>query len=333
MKKFYLLCISLVMALIIIEIIIRFCIGYPTLINRTKYFFLPNEANYSEMKWRDPYYTFLNVENGIRYVKYNNLGLPGLDVKTGANCENLFLLGSSFIEASQVSTASMASSVLQNNMQKFINPNIQVFNLGLSAYDPYLSFFRAVFFEQYFPPTLVVLIVEREANLLEFFNRHKKPLNFSIPHNFGIKKDDSKFLKLSGKIFSFSATANLLRHGIEASNHLQEQNECINKTDLGDINELLVPLLDCLQSFQNRYEEKFIVFSLLENTDLIKKITQHCKEKRISFFDLSIHNILRKENRINGIGHLNNNGNSELGLSLFRVISKVFKNNKMQKVF
>ncbi len=95
---------------------------------------------------RYPYAKVFNVE-GRNLAVLNNFGLPGTDIRNLDNAT--VVLGSSFVEAFQLQASDISTSYLQRDLDQMeIKRN--VVNLGSSGHDPYDSWFRLKYFEDFF---------------------------------------------------------------------------------------------------------------------------------------------------------------------------------------
>ena len=246
--KLIILTVSLSFAFIISEIIVRNLVGYPDY--GVEYFVYGISSN---IKWQPQYYPdskYFNNENSkFSVFKRNNLGLPGLDAKLTK--KKIFVLGSSFIEASQVQPEKISVSVFQQLVEKNF-PDFTVLNLGRKAHDLYDCWFRYNYYKRIYEPECVILIIDQRNS----FSRHPHPLNFSLPQNFG--NIDKRLKVIIGtKILSSSSYLSLCYRGFRdiINKHKNENN--IDNIELFDNNSkdnkisMLNDIKLCILQFKN----------------------------------------------------------------------------------
>ncbi len=313
-KRLVLFSLCAISAVIISELIIAKVIGYPRFVLGTRVFALqPNLKPYTSLKWHAPYYKLWSVEGGNNVIAYNNLGFSGPTVAINDSTQFCFLLGNSYIEALQFQGSDTSAGVMQTEMNRAGN-NLEVLNLGASAHDPYISWFRAKFFEAYFKPKKVVLVYERFDTLNRYFKRWQTALSFDISKSFGKELHYSKVKLITDKMRSASALVNLLVNLRDAKNEprpVQRTNEVL--IDQG-YERTYKMLLSCLLKYKEAYSDRFVFVSLMKDNPYKEELAAFCAENNIEYhFNYSI---IQPDNLIKGSGHLNANGNRELGIYL-----------------
>lgn len=309
-KKILLLGLSIGLGFIITEGFIRFALRFPVYGVHARIFgIVKSEA--TQNIWK-PYSKYFNVEGGNRTFKRNNIGLPGTDIMLSDSARYIYLLGSSFVEARQVQQEIMASSVFARQIQSFDQTN-QVLNLGVASYDPYDCYFRARYFAERYSPELVFLILESDFSY--YFPRHRHPLDFTQPMNFG--KVDNRLATLAQiYVRNHSAFVNLFAQSIKVSAK-KTRNDILSAKRKRPVPSLNDDLRQCLLMFQKAFGTRFICISVSNCTSFNHQVAAYCKEQIIHY---SYNDIIgRNENRFNGEGHLNEQGNKILGHFLAKV--------------
>ncbi len=259
-----------------------------------------------------PYSEYSNFENGFRVSKRNNAGLPGVAVETDSSNKFIFLLGDSYIHASEVESAEIAGSVLQEKLKPL---KYSVLNLAFGDADPYLMYFQSIYYSQTYSPKHIILILPQTYNWA--LETRYGEMNFSLPDNFGASSRDgllsrAEILICNNSSFIFYLYLHLKRKLKES----QIFNVSIPKqsNSTGDSK-----LLEIISAFSNKYGNKFILVSIFKDDNFNSNLEEYCKDNKINFHQKSI-NI--PENKINGIGHLTENGNKILGMFLYNLIKE-----------
>lgn len=306
---------ALLVAYIFSEFILSYYFEYPKAYSRINYRVNDLLKEHSIIKVRAPYYKSINSEGGIKIIEYNNIGLPGSDIDTNIKDGYIFLIGNSFVEATTVSKNDQASSIL-NNYLKQENQTNQVINLGISTGDPYVQWFRTMFFEKFYKPSVVVLVLESMWRVEKYLNRYDT-IDFSQPDYFGNIIPHSFLHRVSFPFRKYSSFINLISHSMLEKN----TNINITKEDVKPNNNNLPERLTiCLDKFQEKYKESFYIVSIIDNHSDNLKLKEYCDYKGIKFsFDESV---MKTENIIDGQGHLNENGNTILAKIIYNAITK-----------
>jgi len=259
-----------------------------------------------------PYSEYSNFENGFRVNKRNNAGLPGVTVDTDSSNKFIFLLGDSFVHASQVEPDDIASSVLQEKLKPL---KYSVLNLAFGDSDPYLMYFQSIYYSQTYSPEYIILVLPQPYKWA--LDTRYGELSFSLPSNFGTSSSDGLLTRAEILICnnsSFVQSLNLLlKRKLKES---QFFNITMPKESNNNGN---TKLSETISAFGNKYGNKFILVSIFEDDDFNHYLEKYCKENKINFHQKDI-NI--PENKINGIGHLTEGGNKILGMFLYDIIKE-----------
>ena len=310
-----------IVALVINEIILSLIIGFPKYGVEKKVMGIRKSEGGIQNVYK-PYSEFWNVEGGNKVFKRNNLGLPGADVKINDSSKLIYVLGDSYVEASQYSPDSIATSIFKNNLDSiYANNKLCVINLGCSGHDPYDLFFRSKYFESIYKPDYVLLVLNRDFS--DWLVRHKKPFNFTI--------DDNSFQSVNSNIMQIimfcrnnSALFNLFVESnkkdvdktiadVSESNTKKVENNFNNK-DYSD-------LFEVLGRFNESYNN-FLVISIVTDEGFNLELEKFASGKNIK---LTCENLIKPDYLIKGKGHLNIEGNRELGNLLTSAYVKNFQ--------
>jgi len=264
-----------------------------------------------------PYSEYWNAKGKFEIYKRNNLGLPGIDVDTGLNRKYVCVLGSSFIENNYVKPEYMSTSVFQNllkNQDKLYN----VLNLGYNGYDSYDSYRRIAYFEEFYRPECIILVIN--SYISDSYKLEKSPFDLNRE---SFTKDNSFNSKLNLAVRNNSSLLRLLITLIQGSNTEQTAEPLPELFDANNVD--LTDLDICLMQFYKKYKDKFICVSIIKNDTVNKRIDAFCRLNNIKF---EFSNLMTPENQIQGDWHLNEKGNSELGKFLFDVYYKHYISQK-----
>ncbi|MDD2231205.1 MAG: hypothetical protein PHY48_17620 [Candidatus Cloacimonetes bacterium] len=272
-----------------------------------------------------PHAKYYNTENGYNVYSYNNLGLPGLDVDVSDTSKNIVVLGNSFVESRAMPPKSISTSVAMTFL-RLIDPSYQVINLGKGGQIPELGFYRMRYWEKIVPPYKVVLILE--GHMLGNMSKYGKGINISFTgsdfKSGGIKQEMIRCL-------SWSSYLNCIRVGVKYGRkevYLDNKDVAMlgykkmNQTDSADnlkpdIVQVMALLTRDLEIFHTRYQEKFMVLSLLD-AQYNKPVMDFCSSKGIPYWSDS--SIRHRPSLHLGKGHFNSIGNRELGLMINRFV-------------
>jgi hypothetical protein len=319
MKKGILLFLVILVAFIINELFVKYIIQYPTWGGKDKIMGIRSSQNGIQNEFL-PYSKYWNVEGGNKVFQRNNLGFWGIDVDTNINMNAIIVLGSSFIEAQQVPPESSAVSIFFAKIKKN-DRNYQVINLGYSGHDPYDSYLRLLYYEKYYHPSKVLLVLN--SNNIEWLNRHNYPFNFEESDNFGkkqsgIKIKSMKFLR--NHLSSFNLIANFIVNSDENVKNAESGQTNTNKNT--SLVQQLIKLFDCLKAFKKKYANNFLCVSVNSDSISNKIIDKWCIDNKVNF--IYREDILKPENCLHGAGHFNQAGNTLLGNLLYDAFIKFY---------
>lgn len=315
MKKFVLLILSGLLAFSIVEIIVSKGFHFPSYGVSYKVRYRRDEGVWTNI--RKPKARIFNVE-GRTVTQLNNVGLPGQDI---VNLDHpIVLLGSSYIEGFQFPPQKIAGTIFENDL-RLENPISTVINLGCSGHDPYDSYFRLKYFEKIldFHTSDIILVLNSDNRA--WLARHTQPLQFELPKDFGcINTNQREVLQIyirNLSSFIELITKGIIKHKAEAGPE-NEEPAFINR-ELASSNEnsplsFTESLKNCLHVFQSQYEG-FITVSLCDDISFNTQIDEFCRKEGIAFF---VFPLVMPKYRINGAGHLNEEGNELLGHFLSR---------------
>ncbi len=318
LKKLLITICGILTALIIVELAIRFVVAYPVTPKRKQIIFLSENDHFHHISLYAPHSEFWSVEGGCRKFRRNNAGLPGTDITISDSSRYVFLAGSSFIEAYQVEGDSTASAIFQNKLQKCISPRLQVLNLGESKLDVYTAWFRIILFaEKYKPDKIVLAIEDFHRDWLEEYDN----LSFDAPEDFCLPVESSLRFRISEVLVHYSSFLNLLReiywHGG------RKVKELLDETRPVDDNEMPEAFIESLFQFHESYGDDFLLVSFSDNEEINRILESFCKMHDINF--QYTETILLPQNRFNGDGHLNLEGNRKLGEFLYEAFLETYE--------
>jgi hypothetical protein len=321
-KRTGLFALSLVIGFLFTEAILRYIVHYPVYGLAQKVYGIRGSSQKQNI-WKSHSH-FWNVEGNNRVFQRNNMGLPGPDIPISTSTKNIILLGSSFVEAMQFPQEETAAGLLNWDIKK-LDPDYQVINLGCSGHDPYDSWRRLKYFENRFPPEAVIIIIEEDYRA--WLQRQERPLKFEIPKNFG-KPDLStttminKFLRNNSTLLSLFAKA---LQDKDADNVEAPKTNVSKKKNTNHTKKTSKPLpkelLDCLQQFHKEYQDLFLIAIALDDAGQNAELKTWADAAGIR--NVVSNQLMINENRINGTGHLNKNGNNELAKLLFGAITEL----------
>jgi hypothetical protein len=298
------------------EFVVADLVGYPA--HREARIFKVHDqlGVFNTLYWESPHAAVWIVEGGPRVYHFNNVGLPGCDLHVSPDARYLYIVGSSWVEAVEVPPDNAATSVLQRSLDS-AHVAAQVVNLGLAGNDPYTSWFRVRFYEPRFPPSRVVLVLESFYSA--WLAHHQLPLDFTLPPFFGREERRTGIRDVVSELRGRSAFVNLLEKGLRGI-HVDSPADGppVKAGDVPNEGETSFPdaLGQCLVAYQGRYGGKFLVVSIIPDKDREAILARFCRDHHIAFQAST--DILRSENRFNGLGHLDRRGNYEFGQFLYR---------------
>ena len=314
MKKLLLIIFSLITALIITELAVKYLIRYPVYGVEKSILGIPYRGKEYIYK---PYSKYWNVEGGNNIYSRNNIGLNGIDINININQKNIFVLGNSFVKAAEIQPESIATSVLQSTLNKN-NHNYSVLNLGFYSHDPYQLWFLSHYFAKYYTPSAVILVLERDYEF--WLKEYRHPLEFGIPDNFGIEENGLLF-KVFTSARNHSSLINLLAGALKLSGGNGGLNQ--NEKQLlmsGNLQFLPDDLKTVIIEYHKVYGDKFVVLSIMPDENINLQLAEFCRNSNVNcMYD---ENIMIPQNRLNKNGHLNITGNEKLGEKLYDAFEK-----------
>jgi hypothetical protein len=308
---------AFLMALAVVELVASSMIGFPRRPRNREFVVNWENGQPDVVKWEQPHTRFWDVEGGNIVVELNNVGLPGTDIFPGADKRYVFVAGSSFVEATQVDREKIATSVFQKQLRAEI-PGFEVLNLGFSSADPYALWFRCEFFRKYYEPSAVILVLDRRST--GWLGFHSEALKFSLCTGFGVARQSSGIAAVFRYLREKCALANMLSvvvmHGAMAPPVARPFEPTPENRD-----SLIRRLGDCLQAFHTEYPGKFGVVQLGSNHFEDSLVVERCRALGVPVYGGRA--ISRRENEFGGHGHLNEQGNLELGKALYETFCKM----------
>jgi len=320
MKKIILILFAFLLSFITAEIIVNNFLGYPKRVGQRKFVYAAHISNNEVLKWKDPYTKYWTVEGRNKVYSYSNLGLPGKDVDINDSSKVIFMLGDSFLEAMQVSPEKMAVSVFGDKLK---NTNYKPINLGSPNNDPYILWFRANFYEKYFKPDYVCLLVTCLEVLDLNFQNHTNNFEFSLSDNFGRQINDGKLEKFVNVFRNNLACMNLIANGLNSynSNTKDVQSIVLSAPDTANYFMDINRLKECLLKYKHKYGDKFFIVSMEPVEENNRMLSSACDSLGINYLRK---NILVNENILSGGSHLNELGNQKLGELFYDAFIKFY---------
>lgn len=315
MKK-VLIILALLLSIFAVEILVRYGLNFPTYGVECKVYDAGKRNDRTIMY--KPYSEYLTVEGGVEVYKRNNLGLPGTDVKTDVNNKYIYILGSSFVESYPVAPQKMPSSIFKGLLKDI---QIEVLNLGASGHSAPDSYNRAMYFQNICKPYLIFLIIE-SINENEVYINDK---DYYTSNKFG-KPDNSFTTKFLMNLRNTSSFLNLLIQSYKEKMDFGSPKEVMQKYDSNESNNVSAKTREeyrlLLKNYKDSFGDKFILVFTGGDEKQSRIIQDLCEELGINY---SIKNILgEKRYRINGGGHLNEEGCKVLGGLLYEAYSKYY---------
>lgn len=317
MKKAILLMTAFLISFILTEFVLGSVIGFPRyVLGSKKYRMHSSLGPYNTIRILPPYYTSWNTEGGFKITRRNNVGLPGIDILNDQGSRNVVLLGNSFIEGSQYQGKYIAAGYLQEKLVNMSKP-LSVVNLGSSAHDPYVLWYRLLFFERYYIPHKVILVYESFERMKYYFSRWAPQLQYEDKLEFR-ELDTRPLVLVFRHIKNRSSYLNLLSSLVTINKGTNDNTNDGNKKSSITDQETLEYLKMSLVNYQKKYGNDFIFVSIMRDNPFESELVSFCKENGINY---SANNrIMLPHNLIKGVGHLNIQGNKLLGDYLYNVL-------------
>jgi len=314
LNKILLIISALIISIIFTELVTSHVIKYPYFVEGNRKFLIHTQLGpYNIIAWRPPYYKYWSVEGGNHVFQLNNLGLPGSDVKLPLTTNNVFVLGSSFIEATTIKNTMTATSEFQQMLNQKVH-KYDVINLGSSGNDPYVMYFHSLFFESKIKPEYVIVVID-PSSLIYFNDRWSDTLTFVTINDLPQELPKNRLVEYSSTPRRYSSFLNLITGGMAAvrsRNRLDNQEKQSNRSESKTV---WAKFDQCIAAFKGHYEDKLIVLSIIPDVETNKKLSILCNENNCYFECNEL--ILQPSNKINGAGHLNEKGNKLLGQFIY----------------
>lgn len=318
-KKLLIYLVVLILAFILSEICVRVFLDFPVLGFGKSYHIYPNDKTRHAPVYENavfPHAKYYSTEAGYHVYRKNNLGLQGLDVTLKPGNQYIYVMGNSFVEARASKPEDIGTSVFMQKLQDVLSDKYQVINIGLGAQIPYYDWCRLSYWSRRIKPDYVVLILT-DVTITNMMNNQK--FDYVLPDHFSAEVSDWKF-NVVKQICNHSAFANLVRvsfrkTGITAPANKREKIFFRPYDDYLFTPESYEALMSTLKEYHKRYGDRFMCFSLMNNT--CNKITSaDCKKLGINFaYDGDLKNM--NDYIIAGGAHFNEAGNMVLGNDLF----------------
>ena len=312
MRKALLIIIAFISALILSELIVAYFVKYPSYGVEKK---IKISGSNSYQNIYKPYSKYWNVEGGNRIFSRNNFGVPGIDLDLSNNKSNIFVLGSSYVEAYQIPPETISTSILNRLLEKEF-PNYQVINFGASGHDPYDSWLRTKYYEKKLKPSFVILVIQ--STYEQWFKRHKHPLDFDFSKLGKENRSISTLIQI--KLRNNSHLLNLFAQYLKKVGKSQKkrtENQVKKEEILIEYSSIPEDLYTCVKEFDKQFGDQFFLISIINDDEVNEKIKYFCHENMINF---SYSPITKSKNKINGVGHLNIQGNKLLGELMYETL-------------
>jgi|GEM_PF-4722612 hypothetical protein len=323
MKKTAVILLAFIAAFIVVEIFVVYVIGFPKFYGY-KIISINEELDISKVIFaKEPYSRYWNVEGGNIVYENNNLGLPGVDVKISGSSKYVYVIGDSFIEASQIPRSLIATSILQNRIANE-SPNIQIVNLGIAKLDIFSAWFRFYYYENLYKPDYIVFVVEDINAQVKTMAGFPQPLDFRKSKYIGTEIFQSPFVKACENVRSKSSFINLVARGSYEAIIKQKYGESVyndlekKKSDYLIDTSQIGNFAISLQKYYERFNKKFILVSIIPDSGQNEYLSDFCKKNGINFYFSD--KVLTPDNRFNKYGHLNAKGNFILGEFLYECL-------------
>jgi len=310
LKKAGIIFLAAISAILLTELAVRYILGFPTYGVEKKLLGIKSSTATSNIFY--PHSKYYNIEDGYKVYKRNNLGLYGKDVLWDKSDTLIYVLGSSYLEAAQAPPDLMAVSIMQKQFDHD-GKKYKVINIARSGHDPYDLYFRLAWFEKQYGKGKIILVLDDIYK--EWLTRHPHPLSFSLSPQFGLIAS-SLSTRLAIIVLNHSASAYIIKQAAKSAD-IGENAFLLEQTTVDSVNQIPSDLMICLDSYQKKYGDDFIVLSIMKSKNQNNKLGQYCSSKNIYFFSRPIN---KASNKIGGKGHLTIAGNKLLGLALYECL-------------
>jgi hypothetical protein len=197
-----------------------------------------------------------------------------------------------------------------------------VVNLGCAGHDPYDSWFRLKYYEDYLGLEVQDVILVLETPYTSWLSRHPTPLVFEKPDFFGCE-NTSLGSKLQVYLRNSSSFIELMAQLMRLSDKENENEAPMPLDSMSQIaaDPLSQEMIDCLLTYQSSYP-RFLVVSISSDSNFNQSLSEFCIGQSIC---CRIENLRKPEYLLDGIGHLNIKGNQALGRLMTQAYIEAFK--------
>jgi hypothetical protein len=311
---------AFLLSIVLVEIVTKFGIGYPSVNNRVVEYNIDDMLRpLNTITVYPAHHSSWSVEGGAKAITRNNLGFTGIDAPMDYT-EDVVLLGDSYLEALQYYGEQISAGILQEKFNQAGNRK-RVINLGRADHDPYVLWYRLKFFERLYRVGQVVLVCEDFKRLQIGFKRWTYPLVFDAERSVGAVREKGSLERWADKIRSHSAFLTLTtRLYMMATQNSLERSDPMKAVFINfPRDKAYTMLLDCLSRFSEEYGDKFYFVSLMRDNPYQDQLKNWCREKGIKYFSNPV--IKQRSNLIKGDGHFNLAGNKLLGDYLYEILT------------
>ena len=324
--------IAILISFTLTELTVSYIVGFPSLGIQKIVHIYPNDKFMGNKAYENvykPHTRFFHEEDGFHIYRYNNVGLPGVDINMYE--KKIFVLGNSYIEARAINPEKLATSVIQDLLHNS-GYDYSVFNLGKGGHIPSSAYYRLKYWKTLVKPDVVILVLEEY--MIGNVARTNELIDDTSPKALSYHEVKGKDI-YGAKICTLSAVANLFRSGYKhAKNNNSEEKASTQKikhSDGGTPLSVKEKQEKAISNIQNdikcfhRLEENFYVFSLL-NDEMNETMGRFCEKEGIGFgCDSGLRQT--KQFLINRKGHFNEKGHQALGIELSKfIIEKIATN-------
>lgn len=315
MKKMSLFILSAGLAFIFVEFFFQVIVGFPTYEVEKKLTGIRGAVSGTQNVFK-PNSCYFTVEGGLKIYRRNNLGFTGLDVDTSREKKYIAILGNSFVEAYQVPPESTAVGILQKRFKQD-KSEFEVINLAVSGHDPMDLLYRLDYYNKFYHFEKILLVIT--SNQEGWLNRHQK-LEYEEPKISINKSLVSRFLI---PLRNSSVVIDLLIKSMN-SNEMPDdatgttvENSGVHgkKEDTNYSNSLI----KVFSEYNKRYKGQLIVLNISNSeTEAVPIEVKNYLQKKQNKYRWEP--IVKSSNLIGGNGHLNIQGNSQLGKTFYEIL-------------
>src|SRR5690606_5237481 len=126
----------------------------------------------------------------------------------------------------------------------------------------------------------------------EWLTRHPHPLSSSLSPQFGLLSS-SLSTQFAIIILNHSASAYMIKQAAKSTD-IGENAFLLKQTTVDSVNRIPIDLMICLDSYQKKYGDDFIVLSIMESSIHNNELGQYCSSNNINFYSRPINIALNK---------------------------------------